>query len=321
MRMSGQLQGDAELRGVPRIGRLVIEQDDGDAVGDACQNGGMIPDRVRPPMARRPVGEAGDRQPATIAIENDAVVFERPQSQFGEARHPWAVTENVLVIARDHVDAVGRLQVPQRLDVGATRIERAVDQIPRDRDQVDAEPVRPLDDGARPRRGKQPADMEVGQLQDRVSVELSRKPADADLDVLQRRNPHRLMNADGGRYGRHARQRVADAIRRAHEAAMDQHADQKPDIEQHKQQCQQDDRTKRPVKESDHRTRKLRREDRARRELATPVKLQRDQDEHRRHDLDRERQLQRPEKAGEDQQIGEAEDELGDGFAPDMIGA
>ncbi|MFX8516172.1 hypothetical protein ABTM14_19535, partial [Acinetobacter baumannii] len=86
MRMSGQLQGDAELRGVPRIGRLVIEQDDGDAVGDACENGRMIPDR--PPVARGPVGDPGDSELATVAIENDAGVFERKQSQFGEPRHP-----------------------------------------------------------------------------------------------------------------------------------------------------------------------------------------------------------------------------------------
>jgi hypothetical protein len=65
-------------------------------------------------------------------------------------RHPRAVAEDVFVISGDHVDAVGRFQVPQRLDVGASRIESAVDQISRDRDQVDAEFVRSLDDGARP---------------------------------------------------------------------------------------------------------------------------------------------------------------------------
>jgi hypothetical protein len=90
-------------------------------------------------VARRPVGNAGEDQLASAAIENDVPVLEREQSQFGEVRHPRAVAEDVFVIARDHVDAVGRLQVPQRLDVGASRIESAVDQISRDRDQVDAE--------------------------------------------------------------------------------------------------------------------------------------------------------------------------------------
>lgn len=103
-----------------------------------------------PSAARRPVGDAGENQLAAVAIENDAPVLERQQSQRGEVRHPRAVAEDVFVIAGDHVDAVGCLQVPQRLDVGASRIERAVDQISRDRDQVHAEFVRSLDDGARP---------------------------------------------------------------------------------------------------------------------------------------------------------------------------
>jgi hypothetical protein len=51
------------------------------------------------------------------------------------------------------------------------------------------------------------------------------------------------------------------------------------------------------------------------------VKLQCDQREHRRHDLDRERQLQRPDEAGQDQQKDQAEYELGNRFAPDSIGA
>jgi hypothetical protein len=60
------------------------------------------------------------------------------------------LAEDVFVIAGNHVDAVGRFQVSQRPDVGASRIERAVDQISRDRDQVHAELVRSLYDGACP---------------------------------------------------------------------------------------------------------------------------------------------------------------------------
>jgi len=48
------------------------------------------------------------------------------------------------------VDAVGRLQVLQRLDVGLPRFRRPVDQIARNRDQVYGELIRSLDDGARP---------------------------------------------------------------------------------------------------------------------------------------------------------------------------
>jgi hypothetical protein len=51
------------------------------------------------------------------------------------------------------------------------------------------------------------------------------------------------------------------------------------------------------------------------------VKLQCDQRERRYRDLDRERQLQRPDEAGHEQQIDQAEYELGNRFAPDSIGA
>src|SRR4029077_4772729 len=77
-------------------------------------------------------------------------------------------------------------------------------------------------------------------------------------------------------------------------------------------------RAERPVEEDDRRTWELRREYRARRELAPTVKLQCDQRERRHHDLDRERQLQWPDEAGQDQQIDQAEYELGNWFAPDL---
>jgi hypothetical protein len=51
------------------------------------------------------------------------------------------------------------------------------------------------------------------------------------------------------------------------------------------------------------------------------VKLQCNQRERRHHDLDRERQLQRPDEAGDNQELGQAEYELGNRFAPDSIGA
>jgi len=122
-------------------------------------------------------------------------------------------------------------------------------------------------------------------------MELPRKSTDIDFDVFQRRNPHRLLNADCRCEAGEPRQSVADAIGRAYDASMDQHCDQKPGIEQQLQQRQQDDRAECPVEERDHWTRKLGREHRTRRKLAPPVKLQRDQDERRRPDLDRERQL------------------------------
>src|SRR6266700_2103902 len=102
---------------------------------------------------------------------------------------------------------------------------------------------------------------------------------------------------------------------------MDQKSDQKSDIERQLQQRQQDDRAERPVEEDDHRTWKLRGEYRARRELAPAVKLQCDQRKRRQHDLGPERQNYRPYEAGQDLQIGQAEYELGNRFAPDLIGA
>ena len=149
MRMSGELQSHAELRSVPRVPRLVIEQDDRDAFGGAFEDCGKVTAR-KPSAARRPVGDACENQLAVVPNENDAPIFKRHQPQLGKLRHPRAVTEYIFVVAGDHVDAVNCPQVPQRLDVVASRIERAVDQISRDRDQVHAEFVSSLDDGACP---------------------------------------------------------------------------------------------------------------------------------------------------------------------------
>ena len=77
----------------------------------------------------------------------------------------------------------------------------------------------------------------------------------------------------------------------------------KSNIQHQLHQRQQDDRPKRPVEDDDHRARKLRRDTEPDEKLAPAVKLQRDQRKRRRHYLDRERQLQRPNEAGQDQQI------------------
>ena len=160
------------------------------------------------------------------SVENDVAIFERLQPQFGIVRHPRAVAEDEFVIARDHPNAVGRLQIPQRRDVGAPRVERAVDQVARDRDQVRAKRVRSFDDGAHPGFGKQPADVEIGQLQDGVAIECVWKSGNADLDIFQRRNPHRLLDADRGSSRGQRRQAITDAIGRADDATADQACEQ-----------------------------------------------------------------------------------------------
>jgi hypothetical protein len=102
---------------------------------------------------------------------------------------------------------------------------------------------------------------------------------------------------------------------------MERNSDQKSYVEQQLQRRQQDHRAERPVEEDDHRTWKLWREFRPRRKPALPVKLQSDQRKCRHHDLGPERQIYRPYEAGQDQQIGQAEYEVGNLFAPDLIGA
>ena len=44
MRMSGELKSHAELRSVPRLPRLVIEQDDRDTFGGAFEDCGKVTD-------------------------------------------------------------------------------------------------------------------------------------------------------------------------------------------------------------------------------------------------------------------------------------
>ncbi len=166
----------------------------------------------RPSGDRRYVGHAGKDQFAAVALDDDVFVLEHVHSHPGIALHPSAVAENVFVVSRDDVDAVRRAQVPHRLDVGASRGEGAVDQIARHRDQVHAKAVRPLDDGPRPGGGKKPADMKIGQLQDGVAVELRCESRYADFDILERRHPNGLMDADCRQDGGEASHRVAHGV-------------------------------------------------------------------------------------------------------------
>ena len=68
-------------------------------------------------------------------------------------------------------------------------------------------------------------------MQNGVAVELARKSANADFDIPERRNPHRLMDADRGRDGSQRRHSVTDPVGSAHDAAVDQTSEQKSDIE------------------------------------------------------------------------------------------
>ena len=61
VRVSGQLQSHAELRGVPRVARLMIEQDDRGAFGSAFEDCGKVADGMSS-AARRPVCDAGEDQ-------------------------------------------------------------------------------------------------------------------------------------------------------------------------------------------------------------------------------------------------------------------
>jgi hypothetical protein len=74
VRVSGQLESHSELRSVPRVARLVIEQDDGDGFGSAFEDRGKVADRL-PGAARRPVSDAGENQLTAVAIENDVPIL------------------------------------------------------------------------------------------------------------------------------------------------------------------------------------------------------------------------------------------------------
>jgi hypothetical protein len=68
-------------------------------------------------------------------------------------------------------------------------------------------------------------------VQDGVTIELSWKSGDIDLDILQRRNSHGLMDAERGRDASQRGQSVADAIGSTHDAAVKQNCEQKSGIE------------------------------------------------------------------------------------------
>ena len=56
MGVAGELQGHAELRRAPRLARLVVEQDDGDAAGSTVEGRRRM--IVRPDEYREVLGES-----------------------------------------------------------------------------------------------------------------------------------------------------------------------------------------------------------------------------------------------------------------------
>ncbi len=145
-------------------------------------------------MGRRQIGDAGENHLAAAAIKYHVIVLEHSHPHFSVMSHPGAIAEEIFVVAGNNVHTVCGAQVTQRLHVRASRREAAVDQVPCYHDQVRAEVIRPLDNGTRPFRGEEAADVEIGQLQQRVTIELRCQSPNADLDVLQRRHPQRLMD-------------------------------------------------------------------------------------------------------------------------------
>ena len=88
MRMPGQLQRHAELRGVPRVARLVIEQDDRGAGGSSFENRCEVPDGMSL-VARCAVGDPGDNELCAVSIEHDVPVLERPNAAYRAIDTPY----------------------------------------------------------------------------------------------------------------------------------------------------------------------------------------------------------------------------------------
>jgi hypothetical protein len=88
--------------------------------------------------------------------------------------------------------------VAERLHVGAAHFHRAIDEVARYDDQVGASRVGTIDDGPCPRGGEQPADVEVGKLDNAVAVEGCRKVVDRDCHVSDRRYTERVCDTDRG---------------------------------------------------------------------------------------------------------------------------
>jgi hypothetical protein len=89
----------------------MVEQNNGCLFRRAFQCGGEVRGRVVG-TGRRKVGDAGENQSAAVAFENHVIVLEHAHPHCGVVRHPRAVTEEVFVVTRDHVDAVGSAQIP-----------------------------------------------------------------------------------------------------------------------------------------------------------------------------------------------------------------
>ena len=123
--------------------------------------------------------------------------------------------------------------------------------------------------------------MQIGELQQAVTIELRRQSRDRDLDILQQRDAQRVGDGDRGEDRRHAADGVADPVRHADRSMPDRDPDQRAQVEQDLEYREENDHPERPVEQDHDRAREFGREDRAGREAAPTMVLRREQEQQR----------------------------------------
>ncbi len=118
----------------------MVEQDDRSVFRDACY-GFLQVRRGEAGFRRRDIGDAGQSDACTVVLDQRVAVGERDHAQRDEVLHPRLVIKKVLMIAGDDVHAVRRTQIAQGLDILLPVVERAVNEIAGDDDQIDTQRI------------------------------------------------------------------------------------------------------------------------------------------------------------------------------------
>ncbi len=168
--------------------------------------------------AARKIRDARKDDPARPLADHLVPVDERIEAEPFQLAHPSGRIPVVLVIPRDEVFPVRRLEAGERCHVVAQRGRESVGYVPRQRDQIGLETVggvhHALDEVPLERR----ADVQVGELRDSESLEIGWQPVDRDVDHAHHRGPTGSPQADqqhGNRGAHHDGARAAGAEPRA----------------------------------------------------------------------------------------------------------
>ena len=161
----------------------------------AAQRRGRIAALRRIEMMGADVVDAGEHEQGAVVLQYHVLILEHRESEPSNLARPRTLARVILVIARDEECAMARGERWKRRRVAGQLLDRSVDQVAGDRDEIGFQIIHARDQALDEAAADGRADVHVADLSDGEAVQRLREPRDGNVDVHQTR-PAREEEAD-----------------------------------------------------------------------------------------------------------------------------